>query len=193
MSLEGSTGAKLARMLQGDALNEWRKRASFFPSLQPLAINVGHVAEQDVPEPYNSLLVHNNHMTKAMENFHRSPMDVRVLERFSNDRNYTRAILLVRQDSGAVAQFAIAQLNLDAVSESVRRDILSEQIPMGRVLLSHKVACRIELDSILKVTMDTGLSRLFCAPVGAVTYARLARIFCDSKPGFDVLEVSAPV
>lgn len=193
MSLEDSTDAKLGGMLRAHALSEWRKRASFFPSLQPLAISVRPVAEHDVPEPYNILLVHNNHMTKVMEDYHCSSMNVRVLERFADDQTYTRAILLISQDIGAVAQFAIAQLHLNAVSDCVRRDILSEQIPMGRVLLSHKVSCRIELDSILQVTMDAGLSRLFCAPLGAVTYGRLARIFCDGTPAFDVLEVSAPV
>lgn len=193
MSLDGSIGAHFSRMPHVDPLSEWHKRASLFPSLQPLAMTVGQVAEQEVPEPYRTLLVHNNHMTKLMEDFHGSLMDVRVLERIATDRNYTRAILLVRQDIATVAQFAIAQLDLKAVPESVRRDILSEQIPMGRVLLNHKVACRIELDAIFQVTVGIGLSRHFRAPLGGVTYGRLARIFCDGRPAFDVLEVSAPV
>jgi hypothetical protein len=189
MSLEGST----VWLPRADASSEWRKRASLFPSLQPLATSVGHVAAQEVPHPYDILLVHNNHMTKVMEDFHGSAMDVRVLDRLANGNTYTRAILLVRQDIGTVAQFAIAQLDLNAVSHCVRRDILSEQIPMGRVLLNHEVACHIQLDSTFQVSMDVGLARLFGAPLGAVTYGRLARILCDGTPAFDVLEVSAPV
>jgi len=173
--------------------SEWRKRAALFPEPQPLAVAVEHVPDSSAPEPYKALLVHNNHMTAMMERFHGSPVDVRVLARRIDGTVYSRKIILVRQDTGAVVQFALAQFDLNAVSEGVRREILGEQVPLGRVLINHGMNCQIEVNAILKVTVGTGLSELLHSPVNVVTYGRVARILCNGKPTFDVIEVSAPI
>ena len=66
-------------------------------------------------------VVHNDHMTTVMERFHDSRVDVRVLARRIDGTTYSRKIILVRQDTGAVVQFALAQFDLNAVSEAVRQ------------------------------------------------------------------------
>ena len=176
-----------------DAVSEWRKRAALFPVLQPLARAVEQVTESSVPEPYRTLLIHNDHMTAMMERFHGTPVDVQVLSRRMDGMVYSRAIILVRQDTGAVVQFALAQFDVNAVSEVVRREILGEQIPLGRVLVTYGVNCRIELNACLKVTVGVGLSEFLHSPIDRVTYGRIARILCDGKPTFDVIEVSTPI
>lgn len=176
-----------------DPVREWHKCAALFPEPQPLAAAVEHIPESSAPEPYKALLVHNDHMTVMMERFHGSPVDVRVLARRIDGTAYSRKIILVRQDTGAVVQFALAQLDLDAVSAGVRRQILGEQVPLGRVLISHGINCEIEVKAILKVTVGPRLSELLHSPVNVMTYGRVARIHCNRKPTFDVIEVSAPI
>ena len=105
---------------------------------------------------------------------------------------YRRKVVLFKQDTGAVVQFAFAQLNLGSVSPAVQQEVLSEQIPLGRVLMTHKVISAIELGALLKLTVGKGLSNLFAKPVDQVTYGRIARIFCDGALAFEVIEVSAP-
>ena len=115
-------GANLRyRSLDMNPISEWRKRAALFPEPQPLAVAIEHVPDLSTPEPYKALLVHNDHMTAMMERFHGSPVDVRVLARRIDGTAYSRKIILVRQDTGAVVQFALAQFDLNAVSEGVRR------------------------------------------------------------------------
>ena len=77
--------------------------------------------------------------------------------------------------------------------EGVRREILDKQVPLCRVLINHEMNCQIEANAILKVTVGTGLSELLHSPVNVVTYGRVARILCNGKPTFDVIEVSAPI
>jgi hypothetical protein len=67
-------------------------------------------------------------MTAMMERFYGSRVDVRVLARRIDGTAYSRKIILVRRDTGAVVQFALAQFDLNAVSESVRREILDKQV-----------------------------------------------------------------
>lgn len=178
---------------ESNPLAEWKALGEAFPARQPLAFGVEVVAASSVPEPYKSLLAHRQHMTAMMEKFHGIPVNVRVLARRNDDRVYSREIVLTRQDTGVVVQFAFAQFHLNTVSESVRKQILSEQVPLGRVLVNHKVNCEIELDALFKFTIGTGLSELFGAQVNQVTYGRSARILCDAKPAFDVIEISAPI
>jgi hypothetical protein len=178
---------------RADPVGEWRKQCAFFPAPQPLVVAMEQVAESSVPEPYKTLLLHNNLMTATMERFHGAPVGVRVLERRIDGTAYRREILLFRQDTGTAVQFAFAEIDLDAVSEVVQQEILSEQVPLGRVLVSHGMNCQIEVKAILKITLGTGLAELLHSPVDVVTYGRVARTLCNGKPTFNVIEVLAPI
>ena len=176
-----------------DVVGEWQKHAAIFPAAQPLARAVEEVPGSILPEPYKTLLLHSDLMTLAMERFHRAPIDVRVLARRIDGMSYSREIMLVRQDTGAVVQFAFAHFNLDAVSEVVRQDILGEQVPLGRVLVNHRIDYQTEVIGFLKVTVGARLAELLNSPVNVATYGRVGRLLCGGKPTFNVIEVSAPV
>jgi hypothetical protein len=103
-------------------------------------------------------------------------------------KNPDRKIILATQNTGAVVQFAFMQLQLDAVSEAVRSEILSEQVPLGRVLVNHGLRRDFELSSFLKVGIGGGLSKLLDVPVGIVKYGRIAQILSDGKPLCAVIE-----
>ncbi len=176
-----------------DPINEWRKRAAFFPGAKPLVSQIEPVPESNTPEPYRALLSHNRHMTAMMEQYHGSRVDVHVLARRTDETLYSRQIILTKSDTGAVVQFAFAHFDLNDVPEDIRAEILGEQIPLGRVLMSHGLECRIEVDAILKLTVAEGLAELLQCPVGVPTYGRIAHILCDGHPTFGVIEISTPL
>ena len=189
------TGAKRRNSLTAsDAEAKWRSFQDTFPDGNPLASVVEPVNEACVPEPYRTLLVHTQFMTATMERFHGSSVDVKVLARKldTDQAVYRRKIVLLAKETDAVVQFAFMQFNLGSVSETVRQEILSEQVPLGRVLMTHKINSEIELRDLLKLTVGKGLSDLFGTPVDQVTYGRIARIFCDGALAFEVIEVSTP-
>jgi hypothetical protein len=45
----------------------------------------------------------------------------------------------------------------------------------------------------LRITAGPGLGKYLQMDEGAVTYGRVATIFCNQKPAIDLLEISAPL
>ena len=80
---------------------------------------------ESLPQPYRSLLVHDQHMTVTMENFHGCPVAVKVLAKRFDDPVYSRKIILTRTDNGRIVQFGIVRFDLSFVTQSVRNEILS--------------------------------------------------------------------
>jgi hypothetical protein len=172
--------------------DELKKLTSLFPDGESLFDRAEHVPSALTPEPYKRLLVHEHHMTVTMEEFHKTPVVVRVLERRLDGDIYSRKILLERSDDGRVVQFGIVQFDLGVVLPAVRKEILSEQTPLGRILINYNVLRHIDLGAILQMTVGPGLARLFGCPAGSTTYGRLATIFCNRRHAVDLLEVATP-
>lgn len=151
------------------------------------------VAGDDVPQPYQQLLVHNQHMTVTVEKFYCCSVNVQVLETKREGNFYARRILLARQSDGKIVQFGIVRLNFDFLDPVVRQEIESQQTPLGRVLIQHKVLREIELLRLWQVTPGTDLCRLFGTATPQTTYGRTAIIHCNGEPAVELLEVVAPV
>ncbi len=176
-----------------NALIELQALLDMFPDQQPLLSDAAHVAAPTVPEPYQSLLVHEHHMTLAMENYHQCLVDVQVLDRRPDPANYARKILLLKQGTDEVVQFAMIRFNFAYVTEEVKQAIIEEKTPLGRVLIAHNVLRHIDLNAIIRVQCGPTLARHFRCPENASTYGRLATIFCNNRPAVDLLEIVSPL
>ncbi len=146
-------------------------------------------AEFDLTKTARQLLAHNHHMTVTVEEYHGSLVDVKVLETRTNDRFYSRKILLTRQSDDRVVQFGIVRLDLESIDALVRDEILSQHTPLGRILIQHDVLRRVELSSLWKITAGKDLSTYCEVPVGHDLFGRTAWIYCNGKPAVELLEV----
>jgi hypothetical protein len=173
--------------------DELRKLTELFSGGERLIAEAEHVPSSLTPEPYKRLLVHEHHMTVTMEEFHRTSVVVRVLERSVAGDVYSRKILLERSDDGRVVQFGIVRFDLSCVTPVVREEIIREETPLGRILINYNVLRHIDLGAILRIVPGPELQRLMGSRAGQVTYGRLATIFCNQKPAVDLLEIAAPV
>lgn len=151
------------------------------------------VAPADIPEPYRRLLVHTHHMTVTVEGFYGQPVDVRVLESARTDDEYARKILLSLRDSGEVVQFGIVQIDLSLLSDRVRREIVAEKTPLGRVLIQNNVLRHIQSAGYLRIDPTPQMCDWFGLPTPTTCYGRLGVIFADGRPAIEVLEILAPV
>ena len=151
------------------------------------------VPAASVPADYRKLLDHERHMTVTVEDFHRTPVDVRVLDTYETDRHYARKILLCRQSDGAVVQYGIMRLNLRHVSDEVRSDIRSQRAPLGRILIEHGVLRDVHLLCLWRVAAGDELATLFDVPPGTITYGRTAWIGVDGEGAVELLEIVTPV
>ena len=74
----------------------------------------------------------------------------------------------------------------------MRREILSEIKPLGRVLIEHNVLREVQLASLYRVMPGPALCELFALADPLATYGRTAFIYCDGYPAVELLEIVAP-
>lgn len=174
-----------------NALEELRSLTALFHHERPLFQRVEHIPSAVTPEPYQSLLVHHEHMTVSMERFHRCTVDVQVLQSRLDGDVYAREIVLLKHGTTDPVQYGFVRFHLNYVIEPVRQEILAGKTPLGRILINHNVLRHIDLGAILEITAGPGLAAVLHTQEGAVTYGRLATIFCNRQPAVDLLEISA--
>lgn len=165
--------------------------ALFYPSTEALG-RFEEVAAADMPPVFQQLLAHNNHMTVTVEGYHQSPVNVRVLDKSIQGDHYARKILLARQSDGSVVQYGIMRIDLAQVSAEVRRQIESEGIPLGRVLISHNVLREVELVSLWRIEPGDELRTLLNTALGEIVYGRTALIHVAGEPAVELLEIVTP-
>jgi chorismate-pyruvate lyase len=150
------------------------------------------VPADEVPAPYDALLVHEHHMTVTVERHHGSLVDVDILDRVHQGDSYARKILLRLQSTGRVVQFGIARIHLQYCGSPVRREILAGKTPLGRILIEHDVLRRIEPTAYLRIIPGAVMMGWFGLDRPIPTYGRLAYIHCNGQPAIELLEVVAP-
>ncbi len=149
------------------------------------------VRADQIPEPFQALLNHDAHMTVTVEKYHSSQVDVRVLQTNQEDATYAREILLTRQTDHQVVQYGIVRLNFDYLDEQVQREIESQQIPLGRVLIERDVMRKVKLLSLYEAKPGPALAKALGIETAVPCYGRTAMIFCDDQPAIELLEIVA--
>ena len=169
----------------------------FFESDSTLASFTLVREPEKMPEPFKGLLKHEAHMTVTVEAYHDCPVDVRVHRTKYGERPagedggrwYAREITLHRQTDQAPVQYGIVRLNIDLLAPDVWKEIRSEQIPLGRVLIEHGVHREVELCELWEVVAAQRLAELLAIKPGTTVFGRTARIFCDYLPAIELLEI----
>lgn len=152
---------------------------------------LSQIALEDVPEPFHELLVHNAHMTVAVESYHQSMVRVEVLDVDESNELYSRKILLRRESDDAVVQFGIVRLHPKLIPAEVWRRIRAQEAPLGRVLIEHNVMRTVELIGTWQVSPSDELTTLMQLSPGATTFGRTALIYVNDEPAIELFEVIA--
>jgi chorismate-pyruvate lyase len=164
----------------------------FCPSI-PSFGSIECVEAGAVPEPARQLLHHRSHMTVAMERHHACAVELRVVaERHhagGGSDAYAREILLVRPD-GAVVQYGIVRIDLQALDRETAAAIRGHAAPLGRILVAAGLFCEVQQVALLRIEAGPHLRRL----VGACdrVYGRVAAIAVDGSPTIELLEIVVP-
>ena len=174
-------------------LDELHKLAKMFPDGDQLFAGVEHIPASTTPEPFKSLLVHEHHMTIAMEEFHGCGVDVQVLFEELREPLYTREIRLTKAGTNTVVQFGLVRFDFTYVTPVVKAEILAKELPLGRVLVRHNVLRHIDLGAILRINPGPALRKHMALPDESPLYGRMATIFCNHHPAVDLLEVASPI
>ena len=150
------------------------------------------MAADALPIVYRRQLVHEEHMTVAVEAHHEDLVDVEVVDTLVTDTHYARKILLRRRQDRKVVQFGIMRMHLGCLDDEVCQEIVSQERPLGRILVRHNVLRIIHLASLWKVQPSEELCQLFGISESQETYGRTAGIDLDGHPAVELLEIVAP-
>ena len=150
------------------------------------------VPHDDVPAPFDRLLVHENHMTVTVEAFHDSLVDVGVLDEQKSNDVYARKIVLTRQSDDQVVQFGVVRIHRQLLPEKARDAIEAKDTPLGRILIEQGLLRHVELLDIWRCEPGEELAQLLRMEPGETTYGRTAIIHVDSHPVIELLEIVSP-
>lgn len=146
------------------------------------------VSDARVPEPFRQLLVHSEHMTTRLERHCGRAVALSVLSSRRDGDSYRRMILLRPKDKPGVVEFGIVRIDLRQITADVKREILDQTVPLGDVLIRHKVLRRVEPRAYLRFTPAAPFMKHF-RPGLTAAYGRLAVIHYDTQPAIELLEV----
>jgi chorismate-pyruvate lyase len=145
-----------------------------------------------LPEEFQSLLAHHDHMTVTVEAWHNSMVDVRVLKEHRDGESYARKILLTLQRDGTPVQYGIMRIDLTSLPEIVRMEIESQALPLGRIMIRHHLMREVELCKLWRVTPGDELRVQLQLDDEPCIYGRTARILVEGEPVVELLEIVKP-
>lgn len=170
----------------------------FYPHGSEISPDLGLFARTTpdrMPATARELLAHEGHMTVTMERFHKSLVDVEVLDRRTDGRRYARKIRLRTRSAdggkGRVVQFGIVRLDLDALEPDSRKEVLSESTPLGRVLIEHGLLMTVRLTTLWRIEPGPDLCRAMEMERPATLFGRTAMIDVGNEPVIELLEIAA--
>jgi chorismate-pyruvate lyase len=162
----------------------------FFPDPATLGV-FSEVPPEQLPPPWLHLLAHTHHMTVTVETFYDSPVHVEVLEKQVTKTHYARKILLRRVSDSRVVQFGIVRLGRASLPDDVMEQIESERVPLGRILIDHKVLRNVKLMSLWQIDAGPALREAFQNPELHQCFGRTALIYANGLPAVELLEIVA--
>jgi chorismate-pyruvate lyase len=147
------------------------------------------IAPDDIPLPYRSLLVHANAMTLTLERHFGGRVSLRPLSTFLEGSSYFRRVLLVQESSGRPVEMGAIRIQVDAFSERIRRQILENEIPIGRLLRDEGVQYESRPKALLAVTPNSEMMGVFWMPEPRTLYGRRTEMIHEGSKIGDIVEV----
>ncbi len=176
-----------ARLSWAYPLDEFYRRAGL-----PLPL-IETVTGADMPEPYRSLLVHQNDMTPTLSAYYARLIHLRVLSRHQRDGHYSREVLLVAEGRDAPIEFGAIRINLPLFAPAARRNILDERVPLGHLLRVHSVSHSSRPQAFFKLKADKLMQDALQLSGAHVLYGRRNTLLDTvQRPLAEVVEILPP-
>lgn len=146
-----------------------------------------------VPEPYKSLLVHNNDMTPTLEAFHKSRIHLEILSRDQRGGFYFREVALRLDHDERPVEFGANKVYLNMFPDDAQEFILLEQVPLGTILKDCGVRHQTEAKYFLRVEPDELIVKALELEAPTTLYGRKAVISdLHGKPLSEIVEILPP-
>jgi chorismate-pyruvate lyase len=146
-----------------------------------------------VPDPFRTLLVHNHDMTPTLEDFHKCPTHLEILNSERRGGFYFREVVLRLNHDEKPVEFGANKVFLTLFPEEAQELILLEQVPLGRILKDCGVRHKTEARHFLRVEPDELIAGAFELEQSATLYGRKAVISnLEGKSLSEIVEILPP-
>ena len=142
-----------------------------------------------LPAVSHDLLVHHDHMTARLEQYHGQPVALQVLDHRQDGNLYSRHILLTLAGTERVVEYGIVRIDLEFAPPVVRDAIVEREQPLGDILMSNDVLRRIDPRWYFHFAKDSPVAAHFAEHLEAGVFGRLGTIYVDEQPAIELLEV----
>ena len=156
---------------------------------------VCRVESDEVPQPYQSLLVHQNDMTPTLEKFHSGILELEVLRRKLDEDILAREVVLRVENVGKATEFGAIIIYLLNYPVAAREDIIAGHLPLGTILAKHLVQHESCPQAFIRILSDPTINSALGISVGQVwLYGRRNRLTTPAGEILaDILEILPPV
>jgi chorismate-pyruvate lyase len=147
------------------------------------------IAPDDIPLPYRSLLVHTSDMTLTLERHFGGRVALRPLATFASGPWYFRRVLLAQEYSGRPVEMGAIRIKVGAFADRIRRQVLRNEIPLGRLLRDGGVNYESRPKAFLAVTPNPEMMGVFWMREPRTLYGRRTEMIHDGVKIGDIVEV----
>jgi chorismate-pyruvate lyase len=141
------------------------QRSYFLDPLDQFYLDAGlplpavvEVKDENIPEPYRSLLVHERDMTPTLESAYQQRIHLRLLRRKILQDVLLRQVVLVTDKSDEIVEFGAIRIHLKVFPDAARQTILEGRLPLGRVLHDFRIEHRSQPVAYFQVADDPWIS-----------------------------------
>ena len=139
-------------------------------------LNYQQMEASDLPEPFQSLLVHEGDMTSRLEAFHESEQRVKAIRSSNSGEKYFREVVLQSKETCKVTEYGAIEIHLNALPEEVCEKIIEAQQPLGRILNEYHIPYASTPRGFLRVVPDGPIVEAFSEVESDHLYGRSNQI-----------------
>jgi chorismate-pyruvate lyase len=163
---------------------------------KPTGLSVPALRElkgEEVPPPYQSLLVHSWDMTPTLARFYAQTLRLKVLSRERQDDSYKREVILWTADDHRPVEYGVIRIHLQRLPANARRLVLEEQRPLGDILQAEAIPHLSWPQAFFRLKADAHTGAALGLRRAGFLYGRHNVLLDGSRKLLaDVIEVLAP-
>ena len=147
-----------------------------------------------VPRPYKQLLVHHDDMTPTLEKYYGRDIHLRLLSRRRKESGYFREVVLQLDQDQRPVEFGAIRIHLEHFPAPAKAAILSEHLPLGRILRDFAIDYISRPQAFLRLASDPTINELLHLTGAHFLYGRRNTLLTASDQSLaEIVEILPPV
>ncbi len=151
------------------------------------------IEPSQIPEPYRSLLSHDQDMTPTLESFHQQQVHLRTLRSQRTGDVFWRQVVMALNGAKTPVAFGAINIYLNRFDPQIQRMILENRRPLGGILQGHGMIHSSQPQAFFKVTSDALINEALHLTGTQVLFGRSNRLLDPTQQVLaDIVEILPP-